>query len=85
MNHSTTPEFWDFFKELPEDIQTLARKNFALLKEDPRHPSLRFKKAGPFWSARAGRNFRALAREDNGRFAWFWIGPHSDYEKYLRG
>jgi hypothetical protein len=52
MNHFTTPEFWQHFNRLPVEIQQLARKDFGLLKRDPRHPSLRLKKAGAFWTAR---------------------------------
>lgn len=84
MIHRTTPEFWDAFEELPDDVKTLARKNFELLKADPKHLSLRFKKVGPYWSARVGRNYRVLAREGEGKFAWFWIGPHAGYERFLK-
>jgi hypothetical protein len=31
-----------------------ADKNYALLKENPQHPSLQFKKIGRFWSVRVG-------------------------------
>src|SRR6185436_6204778 len=40
--------------------QELARKNFELLKQDPTHPSLHFKKVGDFVSARVGISYRAL-------------------------
>jgi hypothetical protein len=62
--HRTTPQFWQRFDALPEEIQRLARKNFELLKADQRHPSLQFKRIGEFWSARVGLNYRALAVED---------------------
>lgn len=52
--HRTTPRFWKLFDELPEAAQSTARKNFELLKRDPSHPSLQFKKVGKFWSARVG-------------------------------
>jgi len=54
-----------------------------LLKEDPKHPSLHFKKIGKLWSARVGKNYRALAMEDNTGFIWVWIGNHSEYERLL--
>jgi hypothetical protein len=46
------------------DVQKRARKNFRLWKNDPRHPSLQFKKVHPtepIYSARVGRSYRALA------------------------
>jgi hypothetical protein len=44
--HRTTSRFWDLFARLPEGVQKVARKNFELLKDNPSHPSLHFKKVG---------------------------------------
>jgi hypothetical protein len=63
LKHFASAEFWFHYRQLPEAIPNLADKNFALLKESPRHPSLRFKKVGIFWSARVGLRYRALAKE----------------------
>jgi len=83
--HRTTARFWSCFHALPEPTQKLARRNFELLKENPRHPSLRFKKVGKLWSARAGRSHRALAMEDNDGYIWVWIGTHEEYDRLLDG
>lgn len=82
--HRTTARFWELFDELPQPVQTTARKNFELLKRDARHPSLQFKKIGKFWSARVGRDHRALAVEDGADFIWVWIGEHDNYERVVR-
>ncbi len=81
--HRTTPQFWNLFYQLPESVQNLARKNFELLKQNPRHPSLHFKKVGHFWSARVGLNHRALAVEDGDDFIWVWIGQHDEYDRLV--
>lgn len=81
--HRTTPQFWERFYALPEPIQHLARKNFELLKANPRHPSLRFKKVGQYWSARVGLSHRALAVEDGADFIWVWIGSHDKYDRLM--
>ena len=81
--HRTTPQFWDRFDEMPESVQDLARKNFELLKENPRHPSLHFKKVGRLWSARVGLNHRAVAVEDGPDFIWVWIGDHDEYDRLV--
>jgi len=81
--HKATMRFWSCFNQLPQSTQRLAKKNYALLKEDPKHPSLHFKKIGKLWSARVGKNYRALAMEDNKGFIWVWIGNHSEYERLL--
>jgi len=83
MISSTTKSFRNRFSALPPRIRRLARKNFKLWLRDPRHPSLRFKKAGEFWSVRIGDNFRAVAIMEGERFRWFWIGSHDEYERLI--
>lgn len=84
MNHFATPGFWFHYRQLPDDVRELADKCFALLRNDLRHPSLRFKKVGELWSARVGLRYRALARERPEGMVWFWIGSHSDYDQMIR-
>ena len=64
-------------------MRKLADKNFELLKADPHHPSLHFKKIGELWSVRVGINYRALGVDHDGAVVWFWIGSHADYDKLL--
>ena len=85
MNHFASHTFWDCFDALPSAIQNLADKNFALLKENPSHPSLHFKKVGRYRSARIGRQYRTLAVEVDDGLLWFWIGNHSDYDRIVNG
>lgn len=44
VRHFTSPRFWQLYEVLPSNVRELADKNYALLKTDPSHPSLRFKK-----------------------------------------
>ncbi len=81
--HRTTPQFWDRFDRLPNAVQDLARKNFELLKQNPKHPSLLFKKVGRFWSARVGLSHRALVVQDGSDFIWVWIGHHDEYDRLI--
>lgn len=83
MRHFASPLFWKAYERLPQHIRDLADKNFALLKENPQHPSLHFKKTGKFWSVRVGLRYRALAIEIEDGFIWFWIGSHADYDALL--
>ena len=82
--HRTTARFWTSFGRLPEGVQRAARQNFELLKENPAHPSLHFKKIGALRSARVGLNHRALAVEDSGDYIWVWIGPHDEYQRLIK-
>jgi len=83
MKHVASRTFWDAYGRLPERARSLADKNYALLKSDPRHPSLQFKKVGRFWSVRVGTKYRALAVESDGNLIWFWIGSHADYDALI--
>jgi len=48
LKHFASPEFWGLYRALPQSVQDLADRNYLLLKNDPRHPSLHMKKAGRF-------------------------------------
>jgi len=82
--HRATDRFWKCPQKLPHPIQELANSNFELLKADPRHPSLHFKKISQFWSVRVGLDYRALAVEDGEDFLWVWMGSHDEYERMLK-
>jgi hypothetical protein len=84
MRHFASPAFWKAYETLPAAVRDLADKNFALLKRDPDHPSLRLKKVGRYWSARVGLRYRALATEVDGGLLWFWIGSHADYDALVK-
>jgi hypothetical protein len=82
--HRTTARFWTSLARLPEPIQRVAHENFDLLKKNPAHPSLHFKRIGNLWSARVGINYRAVAVEDGADFIWVWIGPHDEYGRLIK-
>jgi hypothetical protein len=71
------------YEALPPAIRKLADANYELLKRDPRHPSLQFKKVGRYWSVRIGLRYRALAADVDGGYLWFWIGSHAEYDKMI--
>jgi hypothetical protein len=82
--HYTTRRFWQYYNALPENVQQTADQCYELLKVDPSHPSLHFKKIGnKYWSVRAGLNYRALGVEVEGGISWFWIGTHAGYNKLI--
>ncbi len=83
MRHFASPAFWQAYEKLPQRVRELADKNYALLKENPQHPSLHFKKVGRYWSVRVGLRYRALAVEAGDDLLWFWIGSHADYDTLI--
>jgi hypothetical protein len=46
MIHRASADFWHDYRALPQDIRIRADKKFGLLKGDPNHGSLQFKKIG---------------------------------------
>ncbi len=83
MTHHASPAFWVCYRTLPKATRELADRAFTLLKSDPHHPSLHFKKVGRFWSVRVGLYHRAIGVEAPDGVLWFWIGTHSEYDKLV--
>jgi hypothetical protein len=73
----------ELHQSLPKTVRELADKNFELLKSNPSHPSLHFKKVGKYRAVRIGLQYRALAVVIGDDLLWFWIGPHSEYDKLV--
>jgi len=85
MRHHASTDFWNLYNALPQAIRARADKQFGLLKENPQHPSLPFKRIGDrrgheVWSARITLNYRALAIKRIDGYLWFWIGDHKAYD-----
>ena len=87
MKHITTIKFEKSLRALPKHIQQIARKNYKLLEENPRHPSLNFKKVKGMkghYSFRVGRSHRAIGDEKDGVVSWHRIASHGKYEKLIK-
>jgi hypothetical protein len=83
LTHHASPSFWRCYDALPATVRTLADKQFELLKADPRHPSLHFKRVKRFHSVRVGARYRALGVDVVDGILWFWIGSHADYDRIV--
>jgi hypothetical protein len=84
MAHFASRSFWSAYHELPLAVRNLADRNYALLEENPQHPSLHFKKTGRYWSVRVGISHRALGVPAENGIVWFWIGTHAEYDVLIR-
>lgn len=84
MKHILDDGFENYRRELPEDMQERVLQKIAMLRENPRHPSLRLKKVGKLWAIRINQRYRALAREEGATLVWFWVGLHDAYERHIR-
>jgi hypothetical protein len=85
LGHRANRRFWEEYRKLPAEIRHRADKQFSLLKANPQHRSLQFKKVVErggmeLWSARVSLNYRALAIKEPRDYVWFWIGEHKIYD-----
>jgi mRNA-degrading endonuclease RelE of RelBE toxin-antitoxin system len=74
------------FANLPKRIQEQSRRAYQLLKTDPTHRGLEFKKLPPhqdIWSVRINDNYRAVGLRDGEAMVWFFIGTHAEYDALL--
>ncbi len=86
MKSRTTIEFRKLFADLPEQVRDQTRAAYRQFKQNPSHPSLRFKKVHselPIYSARINQNYRAVGQLDGDTAIWFWVGSHAEYDKFL--
>lgn len=82
----TTERFRAAYQMLPESVRRQAREAYQLFRQNPSHPSLRFRQVHPtrpIYSARINLNYRALGVRDADTIVWFWIGVHDVSERLL--
>jgi len=88
VNSELTDDFRACFAQLPERIQRLARRSYRRWKADLGHPGIDFKRVGkksPIYSVRVGIGWRALGLMQGNTMLWFWIGPHAEYDRLVKG
>lgn len=74
------------YAELPDHVRLRAKRAYRLFRLNPAHPGLNFKKIDAennIYSARVGIGYRALGQLEGEDIVWFWIGPHSEYDRML--
>ena len=82
----TTGRFRKAFAALSREIQHQAKDAYKQFKQDPFHPSLRFKRVHstkPVYSVRISIEYRAVGVQSNNEIVWFWIGSHDDHMQLL--
>jgi hypothetical protein len=84
LKHLASARFWACYRKLPAEIQELADRSYRRLRDDPRHPSLQFKKLGAVWSVPVGAHYRTLGVQVEVGILWLWIGTHADYDRLSR-
>jgi mRNA-degrading endonuclease RelE of RelBE toxin-antitoxin system len=82
-----TEHFYQLFARLPADAQRETRAAYRLFLQNPRNPSLHFKRLSQphpsVYSARVGAHYRALGTLEADTVTWLWIGTHDEYDKVI--
>ncbi len=78
MKIETLRSFDDDFRRLPREMQERARRLLGVLIDNPRHPSLRFKKMGgsETWELRVSRGYRITLEMREETYLLRRIGSH---------
>jgi hypothetical protein len=83
----THSRFWNHFHALPPAVQKLAREKYALWKENPYHPSLKFEeRRNGMCVARIGEHYRTIGVREADVIVWFGLAhtkitTASDFER----
>ncbi|MGH9368093.1 MAG: hypothetical protein ACRD3M_10515 [Thermoanaerobaculia bacterium] len=86
MKSRRTASFRRAFAALPESVREQARVAYRRFRENPNHPSLRFKRVHstePVYSVRVGIGYRAVGTLDGDIMIRFRIGSHAEYDGLL--
>jgi hypothetical protein len=87
LKSATTERFRRLYSAAPAQRQVQIKRAYKLWRENPAHPSLRFKKVHetePIYSARVDLDWRAVGVLDGDTVVWFWVGPHDQYAELLK-
>lgn len=76
--------FWKLYDKLPDEVKSMADKNFLAIKNKENDPSLKVFRIGRYWSMQIDEKFRALGVEvEKEGLLWCWIGNYSDYNQFV--
>jgi len=87
MKSRTTKSFWKYYWALPVEIRQRARQTYKVWRDNPKHPSLFFKRIKQnqqLYSVRISRAYRAIGLRKANTVTWFWIGTHDEYDHIIK-
>lgn len=87
MTSRITRQFREALAKHPANVRRQATIAYRKFRENPHHPSLRFKKvhaSQPIYSARVKDDYRAIGLVRDDAITGFWIGKHEEHERLLK-
>ncbi len=78
------PDFLPQYDELPKDIKKKFRKQISLLKENPKHQSLKIHRleGSQFWEFYVDDFYRCVFKQDKNIYRLYFIGTHRLIDRF---
>jgi len=78
------PEFLPQYDELPKDIKKKFKKQISLLKENPKHPSLKIHKiaGSEFWEFYVDDFYRCVFQQEGNIYKLYFVGTHKLIDRF---
>jgi mRNA-degrading endonuclease RelE of RelBE toxin-antitoxin system len=78
------PEFLPQYDELPKDIKKKFKKQISLLKENPKHPSLKIHKieGSEFWEFYVDAFYRCVFQQEGNIYKLYFVGTHKLIDRF---
>lgn len=77
-------EFLAQYDELPKDIKKKLRRQISLLKDNPKHPSLRIHKldGSDYWEFYVDDFYRCVFRQEGNLYRLYFVGTHKLIDRF---
>jgi mRNA-degrading endonuclease RelE of RelBE toxin-antitoxin system len=78
------PDFLPQYDELPRDIKKKFRKQISLLKENPKHQSLKIHRleGSQFWEFYVDDFYRCVFKQDGNVYRLYFSGTHKLIDRF---
>ena len=78
------PDFLLQYDELPKEIKKKFRKQIALLKENPKHQSLKIHRleGSQFWEFYVDDFYHCVFRQDGNVYRLYFVGTHKLIDRF---
>lgn len=78
------PEFLLQYDELPKDIKKKFKKQISLLKENPKHPSLKIHKleGSESWEFYIDDFYRCVFQQEGNIYKLYFVGTHKLIDRF---
>ena len=78
------PEFLPQYDELPKNVKKKFKKQISLLKENPKHPSLKIHEieGSDFWEFYVDDFYRCVFPQEGNIYNTYFIGTHKLIDRF---